>query len=70
MSPQWRLAVLGLAGQDQMPCLAMQRIDYMIYSMKAFRDNKRSGADTIMSATVIGVSDSELAALAHFAASR
>jgi cytochrome c553 len=38
--------------------------------MKEFRDNTRSGADTLMSNIVIGVSDADLAALAHFAASR
>ncbi|MFM9970086.1 MAG: c-type cytochrome [Burkholderiales bacterium] len=60
----------SLAGQEQMPRLARQRIDYLVYSMKAFRDDKRSGADTLMSATVIGLSDADLAALAHYAASR
>jgi cytochrome c553 len=59
-----------LRGQDQMPRLAKQRIDYMIEALKAFRDNKRSGADTLMSATVYGVSDADLEALAHYAASR
>ena len=59
-----------LAGQQQMPRLAGQRIDYTIYTLKAFRDNKRSGADTAMTATVFGVSDADIAALAHYAASR
>jgi cytochrome c553 len=60
----------SLAGQDQMPRLAKQRIDYLIHSLKEFRDNKRSGADTLMSNVVIGVSDDDLAALAHYASSR
>jgi cytochrome c553 len=59
-----------LAGQDQMPRLAKQRIDYLIYAMKAIRDSKRSGADTLMSASVAGHSDADLTALAHYAASR
>lgn len=59
-----------LAGQEQMPRLARQRIDYMIEAMKAFRDNKRSGADTAMTAVIVGVSDADLAALAHYAAQR
>jgi cytochrome c553 len=59
-----------LAGQEQMPRVAKQRIDYLIHSMKEFRDNKRSGADTAMTAVVVGVSDADLAALAHYAASR
>jgi cytochrome c553 len=60
----------SLAGQQQMPRLAKQRVDYMIYAMKALRDNQRSGADTLMAATIVGVSDADLAALAHYAASR
>lgn len=59
-----------LAGQEQMPRLARQRIDYMIDAMKAFRDNKRSGADTSMTAVIVGVSDADLTALAHYAAQR
>jgi cytochrome c553 len=60
----------NLAGQQQMPRLAKQRIDYMIDALKAFRDNTRSGADTLMSAAVYGVSDADLTALAHYAAAR
>jgi cytochrome c553 len=60
----------GLEGQDQMPRLAKQRIDYLLYAMKQFRDNARSGADTLMSNVVSGVPDQDLAALAHYASSR
>jgi cytochrome c553 len=60
----------SFAGQDQMPRLAKQRIDYLIHSLKQFRDNKRTGADTLMSNVVIGVSDDDIAALAHYVASR
>ena len=60
----------SLAGQQQMPRLAKQRVDYLIHSMKEFRDGTRSGADTLMSNVVSGVSDDDLAALAHYAASR
>jgi cytochrome c553 len=60
----------GLQGQDQMPRLATQRIDYLIHSLKQFRDNERSGADTLMSAVVVGVSDDDLAALAHYVSSQ
>lgn len=59
-----------LAGQEQMPRLAKQRIDYMIEAMKAYRDNTRSGADTAMTAVIVGVSDADLTALAHYAASQ
>jgi cytochrome c553 len=59
-----------LAGQEQMPRLAKQRIDYLIATLKSYRDSPRPGADTAMSAVVIGVSDADLIALAHYAASR
>jgi cytochrome c553 len=57
-----------LAGQEQMPRLAKQRVDYMIYALKQYRDNQRSGADTQMTAVVFGRSDRDLAALAHWSA--
>jgi cytochrome c553 len=58
-----------LSGQEQMPRLAKQRVDYLIHSLKEFRDNKRSGADTQMSAAIFGATDADIAALAHYAAS-
>ncbi len=59
-----------LSGQDQMPRVAKQRIDYMIEALKSYRDNTRSGADTAMSAAVYGLGDADLEALAHYGASR
>ncbi len=59
-----------LEGQDQMPRLAKQRVDYLIHSLKEFRDGTRSGADTLMSNVVAGIPDADLAALAHYAASQ
>lgn len=59
-----------LAGQDQIPRLAKQRVDYLIQSLKEFRESRRPGADTIMSGAVAGLSDADLTALAHYAASR
>ena len=59
-----------LAGQDQMPRVAKQRIDYLIHAMKALRDDQRTGADTLMTAAILGLSDADLAALAHYGASR
>lgn len=59
-----------LAGQEQIPRIAMQRVDYLIQALKEFRDGKRLGADTNMSVPVSGLSDADLAALAHYAASR
>jgi cytochrome c553 len=61
---------VDLSGQNQMPRLAKQRIDYMIEAMTALRDDKRSGADTMMTAVVFGLTDADLAALAHYAAGK
>jgi cytochrome c553 len=59
-----------LSGQEQMPRLAKQRIDYMRDAMIAYRDDKRTGADTAMTAVVFGLSDEDIAALAHYAAGK
>ncbi len=43
----------SLAGQEQMPRLAKQRIDYLIdVAEESYRDNPRPGADTAMSAPI------------------
>jgi cytochrome c553 len=59
----------SLAGQEQMPRVARQRIDYLIDTLKSYRDSPRPGADTAMSAAIAGATDADIAALAHYAAS-
>jgi cytochrome c553 len=59
----------SLAGQEQMPRLARQRLDYLIATLKSYRDSPRPGADTAMSAAIAGATDADLTALAHYAAS-
>jgi len=59
-----------LSGQNQMPRLAKQRVDYLIHSLKEYRDNTRTGSDTLMNNVVAGRSDADLAALAHYAAGK
>lgn len=58
------------SGSEQMPRLAGQRIDYMFEALKNYRDDKRKGADTAMTAVVFGASDADLEALAHYTASK
>ena len=48
-----------------MPRLAGQDEAYLTQSMKQLRDNPGPGRDTIMAATLRGLSDDELASLAH-----
>jgi cytochrome c553 len=54
------------SGQNQIPRLALQREEYLLSEMKAYRDGKRRGGDTIMAAALYGVSDADITALAHF----
>ena len=58
------------SGQNQIPRLAGQREAYLEAEMRAYRDNKRTGGDTIMAAALYGVSDADVKALAHFLARR
>jgi cytochrome c553 len=55
-------------GREQMPRLAGQREEYLVESMLAYRDNRRTGGDTIMAATLYGVSDEDIKTLAHYLA--
>lgn len=58
----------NLRGREQMPRLAGQREDVLHIKLIAFRDKPPPGTDTIMNATLYGVSDAEIKALAHFMA--
>ena len=60
----------SLVGQKQMPRLARQRVDYLFDAMKAFRDKCRAGADAAMTAVIVGASDEDLLALAHYASAK
>ena len=55
-------------GRDQMPRLAGQREDYLAATMIAYRDGKRTGADTTMSEVLDGLSDADIKALAEYLA--
>ena len=56
------------SGQRQVPRIANQREDYLVASMKAYRDNKRTGTDTSMNGVLYQVPDSDIQALAHYVA--
>jgi cytochrome c553 len=58
------------AGREQMPRLAGQREDYLLHAMREYRDNQRTGTDTSMSGVLYGLSNDDLAALAHYLAQR
>jgi len=54
------------AGQQQMPRLAAQREDYLVHSMREFRDNKAQGRDTMMNGVLRGFSERDIADMAHY----
>ncbi len=55
-------------GQNQIPRLAGQHEEFLVLSIKQFRDGQSAGRDTNMSASVQGVKDSDVADLAHYLA--
>jgi cytochrome c553 len=54
------------AGQEQIPRLARQRIDYLAKTLMAYRDGSRSGIDTSMNDVMYRASDQDIRALAHY----
>ncbi len=56
------------SGRQQIPRLAGQHEAFLFESMKQFRDHAGLGRDTVMSASLHGFKDHELADLAHFLA--
>jgi len=53
-------------GREQMPRLAGQREEYLAGAMFAYRQNRRPGGDTIMAASLYGIPDPDVKALAHY----
>lgn len=56
------------AGQNQIPRLAGQHEEFLVLSIKQFRDGNAAGRDTNMTASVQGVKDNDIADLAHYLA--
>jgi cytochrome c553 len=56
------------SGRQQIPRLAGQHEAFLRDAMKQFRDHAGLGRDTIMSASLYGLKDNDLADLAHFLA--
>ena len=54
------------SGQNQVPRLAGQREQYLEAELRAYRDGRRKGGDTVMTEALHGVSDADIKALAHF----
>ncbi len=58
------------AGRDQVPRLAGQREEFLARTMREYRDGQRVGVDSQMNGAVMGLSDAEIAALAHYLSHR
>ncbi len=56
------------AGRAQMPRLSHQHEAFLAHTMAEYRDGKRVGIDTQMNGAVQGLSDADIAALAHYLA--
>ncbi len=53
-------------GREQMPRLAGQREDYLVHAMRAMQSNQAVGRDPIMSASIYGIAEADLKAMAHY----
>jgi cytochrome c553 len=56
------------SGREQIPRLAGQREEYLLEAMRAYRDDRRSGGDTLMAAALYGIADADLQTLAKYLA--
>jgi len=55
-------------GRNQVPRIAAQREEFLVRATTEYRDGKRVGIDTQMNSAVFGMSDADIAALAHYLA--
>jgi cytochrome c553 len=56
------------SGNENVPRLAGQREDYLLKSLRGYKDNSRRGYDTQMADVVEPLSDTDFADLAHYLA--
>ncbi|MBO1076839.1 c-type cytochrome [Roseomonas marmotae] len=60
----------GLTGQNQVPHIAGQREDFLVATLRAYRDDRRQGSDTQMNGVMRGLNDSDIDAIAHYLSQR
>jgi len=53
-------------GREQMPRLAAQREEYLVYAMNGYRNYTRKGGDTLMAAALYGITDADVKVLAYY----
>jgi len=54
------------SGREQMPRLAGQREEFLAEVMLQYRQNRRSGGDSMMNAALHGIPEADFKALAHY----
>jgi cytochrome c553 len=59
-----------LVGREQIPRIIGQREEFLAHTMIEYRDGRRIGADTQMNGAVMGLTDADIAALAHYLSQR
>ena len=57
-------------GRNQVPRLTFQREEFLTHTMIEYRDGLRVGADSQMNGAVQGMTDAQIAAVAHYLAQR
>jgi cytochrome c553 len=60
----------SLIGREQVPRIIGQREEVLARVMTEYRDGRRSGPDPQMNGAVFGLTDADIAALAHYLAQR
>ena len=58
----------NFAGIENVPRLAGQREDYLVKSLRGYKDNSRRGYDAQMADVITPLTDADFADLAHFLA--
>jgi cytochrome c553 len=56
------------AGQDNVPRIGGQREDYLVKTLRAYKDNSRHGYDTAMADVIAPITDAEILDLAYYIA--
>ena len=56
------------SGRAQVPRIARQREDFLIHTLTQYREGQRAGPDTQMNSAVVGLSNADIRALAHYLA--
>lgn len=60
----------SLEGREQMPRIIGQREEFLARALTEYRDGRRVGADPQMNGAVQGLTDAQIAGLAHYLAQR